>query len=113
VGTQNLSWNRGFDFSTGLVISFTDPNNHATTYDYSDPLDRPKLITRQDSGRTQFIYDDTQHTITTQADQNSLDARLISEILYDGLGRQSQSRSYEDANIFQNNYISVEQTMMP
>ena len=113
VGLQSFKWTRGYDPSTGLVTSFADPNNNPTHYQYFDNLDRLTTVTRPDLGTTQFLYIDSTlpSSVTTRTDQiNPAYARLVFEVLSDGMGRRSQSRTYEDGNPGGTNYIFVEQT---
>src|SRR5262249_29849023 len=105
IGGKTLQWTTAYDFSTGQVTSFTDPNNNITSYSAvpfggsaPDPLARPTLVPRPDNGRTQFSYDDTSRVITTTSDQISQDGKLISQVVFDGLGRQKQTRTFEDGN---------------
>jgi RHS repeat-associated protein len=114
---KTLTWSKSYDLSssqvyTGQVTGFTDPNNNTTAYsDLSDPLDRLSLVTLPTTGRTQFLYNDVSQTITTETDQVTAgDAKVVSETLFDGFGRQIQSRAFEDSNPSGTNYISTEQT---
>ena len=118
VGGKTLTWGKGYDFNTGQVTTFTDPNTSTTTT-YSDqigqnspdPLDRLKLVMRPDGGTTQYSYDDTNQIITTSSDQSSVgDGKIASQTYFDGFGRQTQTRAFEDGNVSGSNYISTEQT---
>ncbi|MGH8247943.1 MAG: RHS repeat domain-containing protein, partial [Gammaproteobacteria bacterium] len=92
-----------YSLALGKPTRVTDPNNTVTTFTYDDPLDRLKQVVRAPGvaavqTQTTFNYDDANRTITTTSDQNAyLDNRLKTEVVYDGLGRQSERRQYEDA----------------
>jgi RHS repeat-associated protein len=118
VSGKTLTWGKGYDFNTGQVTTFTEPNTGTTTT-YSDqigenspdPLDRLKLVTRPDGETTQYSYDDTNQIITTSSDQSSVgDGKIASRTYFDGFGRQIQTRTFEDGNVSGSNYISTEQT---
>jgi len=86
-----MTINKTNDFSTGLLTSFTDLNHQVTSYDYTDPLDRPVSVTHPDGGSTTFIYGDTVgdlnvHTITALDSSRNMESYTY----LDGLGRKTR-----------------------
>src|SRR5204863_6416746 len=55
--TSGLTSSTKYDFNTGRVMSSKDANDQTTSYDYTDPLNRLKLVTRPDAGTTTYVYD--------------------------------------------------------
>ncbi len=127
VGGTTLAWSKTYDLSTGQVTSFSDPNcppstctpsssnsTFYTAFDANgqnlDPLERVQLVTRPDGGRTQFLYNDSNLTVTTLTDQTTQDGKLAAMTIFDRLGRQIQSMTFEDGVVAGTNYISTEQT---
>jgi RHS repeat-associated protein len=99
-----------FDYYTGRAVNAEDANGVVSAgYSDNEALDRPTRIIRaanQVNGKSQtlFSYDDTNHVITTTSDQTVFgDGLLKSQMIYDGLGRTTETRTYEDAA----NYIAV------
>jgi RHS repeat-associated protein len=84
-----------YDFNTGLLTSFTDQNNNATSYTY-DVMLRPTNVTypSPDGGQTNFYYPST----TTVEMQKSIDGTRTTDSFtyYDGLGRECRSMSVND-----------------
>ena len=77
----------------------TGVNGETTAVTYADNLDRPNQITEGSNltSRT-YLYLDETNTVTTQTDKDTLGDGLIqSSTIYDGLGRQSETRQYEDS----------------
>jgi RHS repeat-associated protein len=75
----------------------TGVNGETTAITYADSLDRPNQVTEGSNltSRT-YLYLDQTNTVTTQTDKDALGDGLIqSSIIYDGLGRQSETRQYE------------------
>jgi RHS repeat-associated protein len=98
--TNGFTVHTNYDPSTGLVISQTDANNRTTAYDYSDPLNRLKAVTRPDGGTTAYDYDRYNNAGRVSdyvATTTSLDAgrSVISFQYFDGLGRPDRSFLYE------------------
>ena len=98
-----------FDYYLGKVVDREDANGIVSSASYSDSLDRPTQVIRantaspSDSNKSQttFAYDDTNKIITTTSDQSSYnDNTLKGQILYDGLGRTTESRSYETSTVY-------------
>jgi RHS repeat-associated protein len=86
-----------FDFQTGRVTSSTDANGQTTSFEYDDPLGRPKAIIRPaGAGRTDFEYGDTAGNlyVRTLTDLDE-ERRLQSEQYFDGLGRPFRTLTYE------------------
>jgi RHS repeat-associated protein len=99
-----------YDFWTGLVYSTTDANNQTTSFQYNDVLDRPTqargAVGTAVTNQTTFQYNDEDRTITTTSDLNSNnDNLLVSEVLYDKMGRTIETRQYEGGT----DYIAVKQ----
>lgn len=99
-----------YDYYTGQIVNTEDMNGVVGSISYLDPLDRP---TRADHAvnvqglhsQIAFSYDDTNHIITTTSDQERLgDGLLKSQVLYDGLGRTTETRNYEGGG----NYIALQ-----
>ena len=99
-----------FDFATGKQKSFTDLNGFITNYSYVDILDRLTSITTPDGGTTTYAYCDSGSTatcpttptpptnsVTKSVKQFSCSQNdfIISDSVYDGLGRTKTSHSYE------------------
>jgi RHS repeat-associated protein len=98
----------GYDLSTGLVTSVTDPNGNATLADYADPLDRIMSASRPDGGRTTFSYVDTPGSLSEQT-AKSIDSTQseVTTRLFDGLGRMTESQtSVPDSGA----YVTVKRT---
>jgi RHS repeat-associated protein len=89
-----------YDFWSGRLTASTDANGKTTTYDYSDPFERLKLVSRPDGGTTSYYYDrynnggmvnDYVRTMTALDASNS----VTSYQFYDGLGRPNRIFLYE------------------
>ena len=100
-----------FDYYTGQPVNTQDINGVVSSVDYTDPLDRQKLVIRDVNNlaaksQTVIDYDDPNHIITVSSDLNTFqDGKLKSATLYDGLGRTTQTRKYETST----DYIVSEQ----
>ena len=91
-----------YDYYLGKPVNSEDQNGTVSSGRYDDFLDRPTGV---DTGiftnsllqhHTSFVYDDTARTITTHSDQLTLnDGLLTSTILYDGLGRTTETQQTE------------------
>ena len=93
--TASLITSTAYDFNTGLVISATDANNNATTFEYNDPLYRITRINRPDGELDDFNYDDTVgnarvHTQTLQQTSPTLQTLDTFEF-FDRSGRSVRS----------------------
>jgi len=101
-----------FDFYTGRPVNGEDVNGVVSSGFYNDQLDRPTQIiraTNQDvtvKSQTSFTYDDVNHVVTTTTDLNGFNDLypLKSQAVYDGLGRTTEKRQYENST----NYIAVQ-----
>lgn len=100
-----------YDYSTGKAVNSQDANNVVASADYSDPLDRQKLVIRDVNnlaGKSETVinYDDVNRIVTISTDLNNFgDGLLKSETLYDKLGRTIETRKYETAT----SYITTKQ----
>lgn len=85
-----------FDFTTGTVLSRTDPNGNTTTYEHVDPMDRLTRINSSDGGWTSFSYGDTPNNFYLHK-QMSQDANQSLETYeyFDGLMRLKRKSSNE------------------
>jgi RHS repeat-associated protein len=89
-----------YDYYLGKPVNSEDANNIVAKGRYNDLLDRPTEVdigiftASQLQRRTLFVYDDSSHLITTQSDQTTLnDGVLTSTVVYDGLGRTTETRT--------------------
>lgn len=96
-----------FDYYLGQPVEIEDANGVVTSVHYNDSLDRTKKIIRAANqgvsvrGQTLIDYDDANRTITTSQDLDSFDdKKIVSKVLYDGLGRTTESRQYESSTNF-------------
>jgi RHS repeat-associated protein len=106
-GVTNVSFNftsyAKYDYHTGHPVDAQDINGVDSSASYAgDPLDRQTSVTRGANqgaslqSSTMFIYDDANRTITTKSDRDTLgDGLLKSQLVYDGMGRTTESRQYE------------------
>lgn len=97
----NISYMQ-YDYYLGRPVDGEDINRMHTVLSYDDPLDRLKLGVRSfgttAQSQTIISYNDAGRTITVTSDLNGYDDNLLkSEVVYDGLGRTTQSRQYETA----------------
>lgn len=93
--TAGLTTATRYDYQTGLVTSATDANGQVTSFDYTDPLNRIKLVTRPDNGRTQYFYNDTVgnlylRTLTDEDASRAVEAYQF----FDGLGRYARAQLF-------------------
>jgi RHS repeat-associated protein len=103
-----------FEYYLGQPVDGKDVNGIVASGFYDDPLGRPTKVVRANNqdvslkSQTAFSYDDTNHVITTTTDQDSFNdpTPLKSQIVYDGLGRTTEKRQFENATDF----IAVRQT---
>ena len=98
-----------FDYYLGRPVNIEDANGIVSSFHYSDLLDRVTQIKRAlnqpAANQTTFNYDDQTRVITTFEDLHLLnDNYLVGQILYDGLGRTTESRQYEAGS----NYIATQ-----
>ena len=100
-----------FDYYTSRAVDAEDINGIVSSaYSDSEPLDRPTKVIRAVSTAAQnqsiFAYDDPNRIVTTTSDRNTFNdpAPLKSQLLYDGLGRTTETRLYEGGS----NYIATQ-----
>jgi RHS repeat-associated protein len=98
-----------YDYYLGRAIDGEDANGVVSSGYYNDALDRPTQVRRAVATgaaiQSTFSYDDPHHTITVTGDLNANnDNALLSKILYDGLGRTTETQQYEGGT----NYIAVQ-----
>lgn len=90
-----------FDYFTGAGVDAEDLNGNVSSTFYNDLLDRPtQTISANNTSQKQqasIVYDDVSHRVQTTADLFTFGDNLAkSESFYDGLGRTTQSRKYEE-----------------
>ena len=56
---QGFTTTNTFNLNTGLMVKTQNENDQFTTYDYSDPINRLKKISRPDGGSTTYTYTQT------------------------------------------------------
>jgi YD repeat-containing protein len=103
---QGRSTTIGYDFNTGRVTSTTDPNLQQTTNTY-DIMGRPTGVAYPDGGSTSYCYTDVGGATCTQANSPPFAAvttkaitsglNETSTVVFDGLGRISQSQLNSDS----------------
>lgn len=99
-----------FDYFLGQPIDGEDTNGIVASGYFNDALDRPTQVRRAVgtavANQSAFSYDDVNRIVTTTSDLNANnDNLLVSKVVYDGLGRTSESRQYEGGT----NYIATQQ----
>ena len=106
----NQTVNSQFDYYLGRPVDARDTNGVVASGYYSDALDRPTQVRRAVGvsgveNQTTFAYDDATRTVTTTSDlNNNNDNALVGKVLYDGLGRTTETRQYEGGT----NYIATQ-----
>ena len=98
-----------FDYYLGRIVDGQDINGIIASGFYDDSLDRPtqlKLaVNTTAASHTVFAYDDTNRIVTTTSDLNlNNDGGLIRKVIYDQLGRTSETQQYEGGT----NYIATQ-----
>jgi len=106
----------GYDYGTncsngtGNLTFSIDPNGVTTAYKYDDQLDRVTQIRRAADtaaeSQTNIVYDSVTDVSVYRDQAAKNDRKLHSETLYDGFGRPSESRQYENSGT----YISTKST---
>jgi RHS repeat-associated protein len=111
-GVTNVSFNftsyAKYDYYTGHAVDAQDINGVDSSASYAgDPLDRQTSVTRGANqgaslqSSTVFTYDDANRTITTKSDRDTLgDGLLKTQLVYDGMGRTTETRQYESASSY-------------
>ncbi len=103
---KNQSVFAQFDYYLGRVVDAQDANGTVSSGYYDDPLDRATQIKRAvgttAENHTVFSYDDTANrTITTTSDlRTNNDGVLVSQLVYDQMGRTIETRQYEGGSNF-------------
>ncbi len=98
-----------FDYYLSKPVDAEDANGVVASGYFNDSLDRPTQIRRAVNtalqNQTTFAYDDFNRVITTSSDQTTNnDNALVSNVLYDLMGRTVETRQYEGGA----NYIAVQ-----
>lgn len=96
------------DYYSGKPVDGEDANGTTYSSFYNDVLDRPTQVisgANRDVSlkrQTLFSYDEIGRTITTTSDFNSFNEAnpQKSQTLYDGMGRTTETRRYENVNNF-------------
>src|SRR6266498_498534 len=92
-----------YDYYLGRAVDVEDHNGVVSSGYYNDALDRTTQIisantaSPTDPNRSQstFTYNEASHLITTTSDRDAFGDNLLkSEIVYDGLGRTVEARTY-------------------
>lgn len=96
---------RQYDYHTGALVNSEDANHVVSSITYQDALDRPKQSVRavgtDQANQATVEYLDSIRTVRTTSDLTSYDDNLLkTEVVYDGMGRTTESRSYEDATAY-------------
>ena len=99
-----------YDYYIGRPVNTEDVNGNVSSYTFNDPLDRPTQIRRAAGSsittQSSFTYNDVNNIITVTSDLNTAnDNLLVRTVLYDGLGRTTETRQYEGGT----NYIVTQQ----
>ena len=93
-----------YDYWIGQPGWSGDTNGTYTFYDHNDPLDRltgMRVVSGNETLRqTSYRYPNRQQIITLNDRDRAGDGILHSETLYDGLGRVTTQRQYENATQF-------------
>lgn len=94
-----------YDYWSGVAVNSEDANGLITSAFYDDELNRPtKLVLAAGTPQQNQIsvsYDDDNRVITSTSDLNAYGDNLLkSQSLYDGLGRATETRSYEDSTTY-------------
>lgn len=99
-----------YDYYSGSPVTSEDANGIKANMFYNDVFGRAtQLVTAVGTSLQQqstVSYNDHAHTITTTSDLNRLDDnKLKSESIYDGLGRTTETHSYENNS----SYVTTKQ----
>jgi|GEM_PF-754967 len=90
----NYQW----DCNIGRPVSITDPNNSQTSAQYADSFDRLTYVNKAGLVSTSYSYPSLTDA-QSRADVNTFgDHQNLSEVVYDGLGREFETRQYVDSN---------------
>jgi YD repeat-containing protein len=100
-----------FDYYLGRPVDAEDANGTIYTGYCNDVLDRPTQIVSAINypslkSQSTFSYNDTSRTVTVTRDQNAYGDNLLKgKTFYDGLGRTTEARTYENGS----DYIAIQQ----
>ena len=98
------------DYYLGEVVDLADPNGTVSTRRFGDALDRPTamfnanrpgsdscaIAPHPESARMAIEYRDSRRLVRTRTDRNTLcDGFQRSETVYDGFGREIETRTFE------------------
>lgn len=92
-----------YDYYVGQAVDASDANGTVTSQSYDDPLERATRRTfapNDGAERTETIwtYDDANRVVLTTSDLSLFqDRRIRRDVRYDVLGRETETRVYEDA----------------
>ncbi|MFN0140934.1 MAG: RHS repeat domain-containing protein, partial [Pyrinomonadaceae bacterium] len=97
----NWTTHSQYDYFTGAPVNTQDINGVISKTIYNDLLDRPTqsvtAVGTTFERQANIIYDETNRRIESKSDLNTLNDNLLkSESFYDGLGRTTEARKYED-----------------
>jgi RHS repeat-associated protein len=106
---SNQSVYAKYDYYLGKPVNGEDLNGVVASGYFNDVLDRPTQIRRAVGtiveNQTTFAYADDIRVITTSSDRDANgDNLLVSKLLYDKMGRTTETRQYEDGT----NYIATQ-----
>jgi RHS repeat-associated protein len=94
--TSPLITTTNYNLYTGLVTSTTDTNARTTSYDYDDPINRLKRVTRPDNGWTSYDYSDALGNLYINTKMALDSSRAVESYTYfDGQGRACRTFSYD------------------
>lgn len=91
------------DYYLGRPVDQQDPTGIVGSALFADALDRPTEVIRDNRSAptkagTRFVYDDANNVVTTYRDRDAYnDSKERTEVVFDGLGRETESRLYEGA----------------
>jgi len=100
-----------YDYYLGKPVDGEDMNAVVASGYYNDVLDRPTQVVRDANNlaaksQTSFTYDDTNRIVTTKSDFSTFNDNLLrKDALYDGLGRTTETRAFENST----QYITAKQ----
>jgi len=101
-----ISFNQ-FDYYLGQSVDNEDINGVVSSASYSDLMDRPTQVilgnnpSANAKSQTTFEYNDNTRTVTRRSAKETWnDGLLVTESLYDGLGRVIEQKNYETASSY-------------
>jgi RHS repeat-associated protein len=94
----NQSESLAYDYWSGKLSTLTNLNGNQTQYSYNDPLSRLTNIRLPNGGNIAYSYPNPTTVVRLQ-DQNSPgDGALKTQNLFDGLGRNVESDTFESSS---------------